>query len=195
MMPETKKKPTDVDKLLKYINASEKAKEPFELDEREREKFAMMSFAHNQRKKGYPRKEVVDQLMTEYDLKYLNQAYTIIRESELVMGAVSSSSKDYARVLAEDWILKGIRMSLAGKDLRHFQLFVSRYMKLHGLEDLEAMSIPADALEKRHQVHLTMNPEDVGMKRLSKEDILQFIEEMKKTPRKRVIDVTPKTDD
>lgn len=194
-MPETQKKPTDVDKLLKYINASEKAKEPFELDEREREKFAMMSFAHNQRKKGYPRKEVVDQLMTEYELKYLNQAYTIIRESELVMGAVSSSSKDYARVLAEDWILQGIRMSLAGKDLRHFQLFVSRYMKLHGLEDLDGLKIPPDLLEKRHVTHLSMNPEDVGMKRLSKEEILQFMEEMKKTPRKRVIDVTPKVDE
>ncbi len=194
-MLEEKKKPTDVDKLLKYINAGDKAQEPFELDEREREKFAMMSFAHNQRKKGYPRKDVVDQLMSEFDLKYLNQAYTIIRESELLMGSVSSSSKDYARVLAEDWILQGIRMSLAAKDLRHFQLFVSRYMKLHGLEDLEALSIPADALEKRHVTHLTMNPEDVGMKKLSKEEILQFVSEMTKTPKKRFIDVTPKQDD
>jgi hypothetical protein len=194
MMPETKKKPTDVDKLLKYINASEKAKEPFELDEREREKFAMMSFAHNQRKKGYPRKEVVDQLMTEYELKYLNQAYTIIRESELVMGAVSSSSKDYARVLAEDWILQGIRMSLAGKDLRHFQLFVSRYMKLHGLEDLEAMSIPADALEKRHNVNLFANPKDAGVTLMSKDEVLEALAELTKKPAPRVVHIPPEED-
>jgi hypothetical protein len=188
-------KATDVDRILRYLEAGDSAKEPFQLTEKEREKWMRMSSAHELRKKGYTKKQVVDRLMSTYELKYLNDAYVIIRDAETFIGATSGSPKAYARALAEEWILKGIRVSIENKDLRYLEKFTSKYMKLHGLEDLEAMSIPADALEKRHQVHLTMNPEDVGMKRLSKEEILQFMEEMKKTPRKRVIDVTPKGDE
>lgn len=186
-------KTSDVEQLLKFIKQSGDSHSPLDLTEEQMVKWARISFCHNKRKIGYGRKQVVDMLMAEHGPMSLHTAYRIVAETEQVIGPTSVSTKDYAKVLAEEWILQGIRLSIASKDLRHMHQFVSKYMDLHGLKDGEALTIPPDALE-RHVTRLSMNPEDVGMKRMSIEEIRTFVESMTRTPAPKVLDITPKDD-
>lgn len=183
-------KSKDVDKIIKYVNYNGEGKNPIELTEKEMVKLARVNFAYDQRKKGYTRKQVVDMIQKEYDVS-IATAYLVVNETELIMGPVGISPKTFAKVLAEEWCLQGIRMAIASRDLANMDKFLGKYMKLHGLFDPETESISPDVLQ-RNTIYLTGNPEDVGRERIPLDEIKAFYEEKRKKPAPRTIDISPK---
>lgn len=187
-MPEKVLKEKTVDKIIKYVNQKGDSNMPIELDDSEREYLSKINFSYEQRKRGYTRKDVVNQLISEFSVS-LSTAYKIVRDTEIVIGPIGVSPKQFSRILAEEWCLKGIRMAMASKDLAAFDKFLGKYIKINGLDETEEASIPADALESK-EIRLTLNPEDVGMKRIPISEIKEFFQKMTKEKAPKTIDIT-----
>lgn len=193
-MLEKKAKSKKLDRIMKYLSYNGDGANPVEFSESEMEEWARYSFCHNKRKLGYTRKQVVDMLVRDYGPMALSTAYSVINETELVMGQVGVNPKEYMRVVLEEMILDGYRMAASTKNLTEMGKFIDRLTKLYPMEENKGGSVPADALE-RHVVYLTMNPEDVGMQRLELDDIKAFYTQMTKKAAPRLLDITPKEHD
>jgi len=185
-MLDTIKKPRTVDRIVQWIGAKE-GDAPVELTPKQEEHWARISFADDQRRQGHATKDVVKSLMQKFGVSQ-NTAYIVMRDTERVFGQLGTNKKDYMRVLVEDFILQGLRKALAKPDLKAVERFTAQLIKIHGLDIAEGQTVPANVLE-RHVVYLVVNPEDVGLKTYSKEEMDAFYKTLTGEEAPKTIDV------
>jgi len=110
--------------------------------------------------------DVAVMIQTIYNLKSVSQAFEIIRNAEIVNGAITSVVKSARRKFYLDWCDEQLKRYQEQGDNRAFNDLMKLVMKEHEGED------PDMELLLRAQPHnyiITVNPEDAGFIPLDKE--------------------------
>lgn len=194
-MLEKRKKVSEIDKIIQWFDHKGEGENPIKLSEKEEEKWVRISYADTLLRKGFSKKMTVAQLRDKYKNpetgKRISEdtAYRIVRATERVLGEIGIGAKEYAKVVTVEFILRNLRRAEAAGDIKGAQYAINQYMKVMGIGEEESQTIPKNALN-RHVVYHVVNPEDVGMERISKQEMDEFYREMVAEEPKRTIDIT-----
>lgn len=89
---------------------------------------------------------VVEALMKKFDIQK-SKAYDDISNVILLFGSQGNTNKEFKRLRAEGWIIRGIQKAWKAEDLENYHRLINRYTKINGLDVSEDSAI-ADLIRK-----------------------------------------------
>lgn len=140
-----------------FFNPKAKTK----LTPKEKEVMERWDFSWKMLAAMYTQRQVVEALVQKFGVNK-SIAYDDVGKAMMLFGDPRNSNKEAKRLMAEEWLIKGIKKAWDDGDLDAYERMVARYNKLNKLEDEQNNDI-ADLLKhfKAVQINLVANMQDL----------------------------------
>lgn len=134
MQPEDRTGQKDFDRIWRFLFLPNSR---IELTEHESKVHERWDFAWRMLIAMYTRKQLVNAIIKKYGVSK-RCAYDDVKFSMMLFGDGKEQNKAAKKLIAEEWIVRGIKKAWDEEDMDAYDKLISRYTKLNGLDEEHA---------------------------------------------------------
>lgn len=190
-----KGKELSIDRIITYLTSDPDASTAIRLTDDEQTRLDRINFVDDQLRRGYSPRMVKNMLVKKYRNERTGlpisdaTAYRIISDCQYAFESQAQFNKPYFTQVAHEMIMETYRLAKESSNLRAMANATKNLTLLLGLNKDDSSTIHADNLQ-RFNILFMANPEDVGIQRVSKEDIEALYLEVMGKPAPKTIEIT-----